>query len=81
MNDDDFFINQEEIGSIIVADDQMINLEALKMTFAQIGISTNVKYCHDGAFALETALKMAKDAINNSNNFPVRPISLMLLDF
>lgn len=46
----------ETLGNIIVADDQMINLAALKLNFAQIGINTNVEYCHDGAFALEKAL-------------------------
>ena len=38
MDDVDFVINLKEIGSIIVADEQMINLEASNLIFAQIGI-------------------------------------------
>ena len=59
----------------------MINLEVVKLTLKQIGIITNVKYCHDGASALEAALSIARDALSNFRNIRVRPIGLILVDF
>jgi hypothetical protein len=39
---------KEKLGSIIVADDQKINCEAMKSNLADLGITNEVNYCHDG---------------------------------
>ena len=39
---------EDKLGFIIVADDQKINCEAMRLNLSDLGIIDKVKYCHDG---------------------------------
>ena len=53
----------------------------MKLNLAEIGIVSNVKYCYDGQETIDTAIKINNQALASENQKPVRPISLMFLDF
>jgi len=63
-----------------VADDQMINLEAIKLNLESIGITRNVSYCSDGLIASDTAIELLKAAKAKFSGEKLRPIAAMLLD-
>lgn len=46
------------IGCILVADDQKINLELIKLNLSEVGITENVTYCSDGNIAVDVALRL-----------------------
>ena len=46
------------IGPIVVADDQKINLELIKLNLLEVGITENVTYCSDGNIAVDVALSL-----------------------
>jgi len=68
------------LSHIIVADDQKINLEAVKLSLESVGIIDNVSYCADGKIALDTAISRFEEALKQYNGSPQQPISAMLLD-
>ena len=39
---------EDKLGFTIVADDQKINCEAMRLNLSDIGIFKKVKFCHDG---------------------------------
>ena len=45
----------KNFGPIIIADDERINIEAIKMNLAELGITKNVLFCCDGNEAIDTA--------------------------
>ncbi len=53
----------------------------MKLNLAEIGIVSNVKYCYDGQETIDTVIKINKEALASADQKPVRPISLMFLDF
>jgi hypothetical protein len=53
----------------------------MRLNFAEAGISSKVNYCHDGQETIDAAVRISKEALSNGNPLPVRPISLMFLDF
>ena len=68
------------MGSIFVVDDEKINVEAIKLTFEEIGVNKNITYCYDSLALVDAAMAILKKALLGTT-FPVRPIKLMLLDF
>ena len=57
-------------------------MEALKISFEDMGLA---KYCHfaiHGKMAYDRAVMIIKEALNaNPEELPIRPLSAMLLDF
>ena len=39
---------EDKLGFTIVADDQKINCEAMRLNLSDVGIFKKVKFCHDG---------------------------------
>ena len=66
-------------GKIIVADDQKINLEAIRVSLESVGIE-NAQYCADGEIALDVAFNFLKEAVGAYKGVKLKPISAMLLD-
>jgi CheY-like chemotaxis protein len=64
-----------------VADDAYINLELIKINLAEVGVNENVTYCSDGSIAIAAALDFLRAGLNEWHDRPIRPITLMLLDF
>lgn len=58
-------IKSVQLGVILVADDSQINLEALKMNLAEIGITDNLIFCNDGKTAIENAKCIIQRIIND----------------
>ena len=67
-------------NKIIIADDQKINLEAIRMNLESIGITENLCFCSDGQAAIEIALSLLNNAINEFKGKRLRPIRALLLD-
>jgi CheY-like chemotaxis protein len=70
----------QDLGTIFVVDDARINIEAIKLTFEEIGFNKNITYCYDSLAVIDDAMAIFKKALLGTT-FPVRPIQLMLLDF
>jgi CheY-like chemotaxis protein len=70
----------KNLGAIFVVDDAKINVEAIKLTFEEVGINKNITYCYDSVVVVDAAMAIFKKALLGTT-FPVRPIQLMLLDF
>jgi CheY-like chemotaxis protein len=70
----------QDLGTIFVVDDSKINVEAIKLTFEDIGLKKNITYCYDSLAVIDAAMIIFKQALLGTT-FPVRPIQLMLLDF
>lgn len=72
-------------GRIIVAEDQLINMQVIKQQLENLGDSVydRCDFCHNGQEALEKATDCIKTAIQNSGSeqVQIQPISLVLLDF
>ena len=66
-----------ELNKIIVADDQLINIQVIQGQMKELGYHHNCEYYYDGQAAIDGAKKL----INNADNDDEQPISLMLLDF
>ena len=69
-------------GHIIVAEDQIVNLEVLKSFIFKLGLLENTIFCIDGQKAIDAAKNALDDALLRSGNEgKVKPVALMLLDF
>lgn len=69
-------------GKIIIAEDQRINLEALKMNFADMRLSHACFFTINGQQAIDEAKRVILEALAaNPERLPIRPINTMLLDF
>ena len=72
------------MGKIIIADDQLINIEVLKTQIEELGQLYRCEFCYDGDKTLAKAIEITEQAIQESNKSEetkIKPISLMLLDF
>ena len=69
-----------ELGQIIVADDQKINLEAIKLSLFSVGIEKNVTYCADGEQAYNEAINLANQALALNSEVKLKPIVALFLD-
>ena len=53
----------------------------MRLNLAHVGVENQVTYCSDGLIAIDTAIKMLTTAMMRDVTNPIRPISIMLLDF
>ena len=87
QKDEEFFqtyFNSNKIleGKIIVADDQLINLEVVKGYTQIMGLFDLIEFCIDGQKAIDIAKKELDNAlINLEQELTIKPVVLMLLDF
>ena len=58
----------KQLGSIIVADDQLINLEVLKNTLREIGVKEKASYYVNGQEAIDAAKRMIEFHLRNSDS-------------
>ena len=56
-----------EMGKIILADDQLINLEVLKSQIEELGQLNRCEFCYDGEKALAKAIEITEYAIKTSH--------------
>lgn len=67
---------------VVVADDQQINLEAIKANLMEIGVHQNAEYFVNGQMVIDFVKKYVADHIANTEITDVtRPIHALLLDF
>ena len=87
QKDEEFFqtyFNSNKIleGKIIVADDQLINLEVVKGYTQIMGLFDLIEFCIDGQKAIDIAKKELDNAlINLEQELTIKPVVLILLDF
>ena len=55
------------MNNIVVADDEKLCIEVIKLCLKSIGITENVSYCNDGKSALYLALRITNEALKNYN--------------
>lgn len=66
----------------MVAEDQRINLEALKMNLKDMGLYRVSNFNTNGQQACNSARKIIATALAQENqHLPIKPIRAMLLDF
>lgn len=69
-------------GPIIIADDQRMNIEAIKMNLAELGVTKDIICCCDGNEAIDTAKALINESLaSHKGGSPIKPIPLMLLDY
>ena len=77
-----FNSNKKLEGKIIVADDQLINLEVVKGYTQIMGLFDLIEFCIDGQKAIDIAKKELDNALLNlEQGLTIKPVVLMLLDF
>ena len=87
QKDEEFFqtyfnSNKKLEGKIIVADDQLINLEVVKGYTQIMGLFDLIEFCIDGQKAIDIAKKELDNAlINLEQELTIKPVVLMLLYF
>ena len=71
------------MGSVVVADDQHINLEVLKNTLTELGIIDKTQFCVNGQEAIDVSKRIIVEFLKSSPTLVAvkKPISFMLLDF
>lgn len=74
---------QNSHSKIIVAEDQMINMQVIKSQLNQLGLAQACDYCYNGEQAVDQAIAIIDEAVLNCFEWEaqVTPICLMLLDF
>lgn len=65
---------------IVVADDKYINTSLLQLKFQQVQIFNFTHFCGDGKAAVNTVESIVNKALLKAKTFPVKPISIILLD-
>lgn len=50
---------------IIVAEDQMINMQVIKSQLKQLGLINESEFCYNGDEAVDQAIKIIGEVINN----------------
>lgn len=70
-------------GNIVVAEDFPIVMNVIKNQIAELGMTEQCSFCHDGQEAINIAFKLIKAAIAEkpTSDKVIRPIDLMILDF
>ena len=76
--------HSENSGQVVLADDQYVTREQMRMNFAELGIEENLVVHQDGAAVVlyfEELLKSLNiDAAARQNKLPLQPVTLLLLD-
>jgi hypothetical protein len=57
----------QDLGTIFVVDDTKINVEAIKMTFEEIGLNKNITYCYDSLAVIDAAIAIFKKGTTRHN--------------
>ena len=68
---------------IVVADDQLINIEVLRQHIDELGMSDTCDYCINGQQTIDTVKSLVNSAIENRiiTALFIQPVDLLLLDF
>ena len=82
----DVFVNSftRDIGHIIVAEDQAINVAVLRNSFKELDLDKNCSYCINGQQTIDLATILIHREIEiafKCGNRSVNPIDIMLLDY
>lgn len=65
----------------MVADDQVLNLQAIKLALDEFDVKHKVSYLGDGQQAYDKVMEIAHEAVANAQIFPIKPVSILLLDY
>ena len=77
-----YSFNVDKRFKIIVAEDELINVQVLKQQIYGLGLIEQTNFSVNGVEAIGCATKTLLDAIKNiRDEKEIRPITLMLLDF
>jgi CheY-like chemotaxis protein len=69
-----------KLKSILVAEDQAVNLEVIKQFFGTLGV-TNVTYCINGQLAIDACKRGLDEAVGQADaGSTVKPFSILILD-
>ena len=67
---------------IVIAEDQRVNFDAIKLTMHEIGLFRYCNFCKNGQAAIDTCKRLIKQALaKDARGFQVRPIRALLLDY
>ena len=68
---------------IVAADDQLINIEALKSHIEALGLVDTCDFCIDGQKTISKVQLILDDAIaaRDMNSYILQPLDFLLLDF
>ena len=69
------------MGKIIVADDQVINLETLKMSIQEIALMDLSEFYINGQQVVDRVKQLVNDQLLSAKSFPIRPAHALILDF
>ena len=69
------------MGRIIVADDQVINLESLKMSIEEIAMTDLSEFYINGQQVIDRVKQLVYDRLHTAKSFPIRPAHALILDF
>jgi CheY-like chemotaxis protein len=60
-------LHKGEKLKIIVAEDQLINMEVIKDLFEQINLARQCQFCYNGKETVECANKLIEDVLTSEN--------------
>ena len=69
------------MGKIIVADDQVINLELIKMSIQEINLMDLSEFYINGQQVVDRVKQIVNDQLLSAKSFPIRPARALILDF
>jgi CheY-like chemotaxis protein len=78
-----YSFTEKPLTRIIIAEDQIINMEVIKSQIREEGLLDRCEFCFNGQEAIEKAQKVIIEAIDSETGWSasIMPVCLMLLDF
>jgi CheY-like chemotaxis protein len=76
--DGDDLSQLQSLEGIIVAEDQLINLQVIKNQISTLKLTSKTTFCTNGQDAIDAVRRVLED---EARTLLQRPISIMLLDF
>ena len=75
--------DRKALNWILIAEDQLVNIEVMRMHLDEMGLTSRSEFCFNGREALQSAEQKLNEAVGlaGSTQQRIKPISLMLLDF
>ena len=75
--------DRKALNWILIAEDQLVNIEVMRMHLDDMGLTSRSEFCFNGREALQLAEQKLNEAVGlaGSTQQRIKPISLMLLDF
>jgi hypothetical protein len=64
-----------------VADDQVINLESLKMSIEEIFMLDLSEFYINGQQVVDRVKQLVDERLHTAKSFPIRPVHALILDF